>query len=399
MGRYRPFPVHRPRRAAVPAVAVLLLAALCAGTGPDRPAAASARENFDPATVQKLDAAITRIMKEAGIPGVNVGLWMPGRGTYEKSFGVADQQTGAPMKAGLATRIGSVTKTFTVTGVLQLVDQGKVGLDDPISRYVSGVPGGDAVTLRQLAEMRSGLFDYTTDQRWLAGLRADPHRTYTPRRLLDVAFRHPPNFKPGAKWQYSNTNTVLLGMLVEKVSGRPLGDYLRDHVFTPLKLGDTSLPSDSAMPEPHAHGYTDFTPKGTVADATEWNPSWAWAAGGIISDLDDMHAWAPALADGRLLSAKTQAERLRTLPIGVVPGASYGLGILDFNGWLGHNGELPGYETITAQLPAEKATMVVSVNSDMDHEGKNLSGLIGNAVTSVVTPEHLWPAPVAAPPK
>ncbi len=390
MGGCRPLRGRRVRRAGVPAAVALLLAALCAGTGP-----AAVREDFDPATVQKLDAAITKIMKQTGMPGLNVGLWMPGRGVYEKSFGIADQQTGTPMKSDLYSRIGSVTKTFTVTGVLQLVDQGKAGLDDPVSRYVSGVPGGNSVTLRQLAEMRSGLFDYTTDEKWLAGVRADPHRTYTPRQLVDVAFRHPPNFEPGAKWQYSNTNTVLLGMLIEEVSGQSLADYLREHVFAPLELNDTSLPGDSAMPDPHAHGYTDFTPKGTVADATNWNPSWAWAAGGVISDLDDLHTWAPALADGRLLTRETQAERLRTLPIEGVPGASYGLGILDFNGWLGHNGELPGYETIAARLPAEKATLVVLVNSDIDYRGKNLSGMIGNAVTSIVTPGHLWPAPVA----
>ncbi|MFJ3912705.1 serine hydrolase domain-containing protein [Streptomyces vinaceus] len=383
---------RRIRRAGAPAAVALLLAALCAGTGS---ASASVRADFDPATVRKLDAAITKVMEQTGMPGLNIGLWIPGRGVYEKSFGVADRQTGTPMKSDLYTRIGSVTKTFTVTGVLQLVDQGKVGLDDPISRYVSGVPGGDAITVRQLADMRSGLFDYTKDEKWLAGLRADPHRAYTPRQLVDVGFGHPANFEPGAKWEYSNTNTVLLGMLVEKVSGQGLADYLREHVFAPLKLNDTSLPDDGAMPDPHAHGYTDFTPKGTVADATNWNPSWAWAAGGVVSDLDDLHTWAPALADGRLLTPRTQAERLGTHPVGVVPGASYGLGILDFNGWLGHNGELPGYETIAAQLPAEKATLVVLVNSDIDHQGKNLSSLIGNAVTSIVTPDHLWPAPVA----
>ncbi|KJY44463.1 beta-lactamase [Streptomyces sp. NRRL S-444] len=394
MGRCRSLRGRRVRRAGAPAAVALLMAALCAGTGPD--ASASVRTDFDPATVQKLDAAITKIMKQTGMPGLDIGMWVPGRGVYEKSFGVADKQTGTPMKSDLYSRIGSVTKTFTVTGVLQLVDQGKVGLDDPISRYVSGVPGGDGITLRQLAEMRSGLFDYTVDEKWMAGVRADPHRAYTPRQLVDVAFRHPPNFKPGARWEYCNTNTILLGMLVEKVSGQNLDVYLRDHVFAPLKLNATSLPGNGAMPDPHAHGYTDFTPKGTVADATHWNPSWAWAAGAMISDLDDLHTWAPALADGRLLTKKTQAERLRTLPIGVIPGASYGLGILDFNGWLGHNGELPGYETIAAQLPAEKATLVVLVNSDIDYQGKNLSGLIGNAVTSIVTPDHLWPAPVGA---
>ncbi|MGW6824215.1 serine hydrolase domain-containing protein [Streptomyces sp. NPDC055005] len=395
MGRYRPSHARRSHRAAVPAVAAILLAALCTGTTPDR-AVASARQDLDPATVRKLDAAITKIMDKADVPGLNVGLWIPRRGTYEKSFGVADTRTGTPMKSDLYTRIGSITKTFTITGVLQLVDAGKVALDDPISRYVTGVPGGDEITLRQLAGMRSGLFNYTEDKAWLAQLRADPHQAYTPRGLLDIAFSHPPNFAPGTKWQYSNTNTVLLGMMIEKVSGQSLGDYLEEHVFTPLKLNDTSLPDDSAIPDPHAHGYTDFTPDDSVADATDWNPSWAWAAGGAVSDLDDLHAWAPALADGTLLTKETQAERLETRSVGV-PGASYGLGILDFNGWLGHNGELPGYESIAAQLPAEDATLVVLVNTDIDYKGMNLSSMIGNAVTSIVTPDHVWPVPPAQP--
>ncbi|MFF3016663.1 serine hydrolase domain-containing protein [Streptomyces sp. NPDC057939] len=294
--------------------------------------------------------------------------------------------------------MGSVTKTFTVTAVLQLVDRGEVGLDDPISRYVTGVPGGDTITVRQLADMRSGLFDYTRDEKFLAGLRADPHRAYTPRQVLDVAFAHPPGFAPGAKWDYSNTNTILLGLLVEKVSGQRLGDFLRDRVFAPLRLTDTSLATDGTMPDPHAHGYSDFTPDGAVADATGWDPSWGWAAGSVVSDLDDLRAWVPALADGRLLTAKTQAERLRTLPTGF-PGISYGLGILDTNGWLGHNGEIPGYESIAAQLPAENASLVVLVNSDVDHDGKNLSSIIGNTVTSIVTPEHAWPAPVPTEPE
>ncbi|MFD9379854.1 serine hydrolase domain-containing protein [Streptomyces sp. NPDC059999] len=394
MGRYRPAHVRRSTRAAIPTMAAVLLAALCAGTAPDR-AVASARQDLDPATERKLDAAITKIMDEADVPGLNVGLWIPRRGTYEKSFGVADKKTGTPMKSDLYTRIGSITKTFTITGALQLVDAGKVGLDDPISRYVAGVPG-DSITLRRLAGMRSGLFNYTEDKAWLAQLRADPHRTYTPRGLLDIAFRHPPDFAPGTKWQYSNTNTVLLGMMIEKVSGQNLGDYLKEHVFTPLKLNDTSLPDDSAVSDPHAHGYTDFTPNGSVADATNWNPSWAWAAGGVISDLDDLHTWAPALADGTLLTKETQAERLKTRSVGVA-GASYGLGILDFNGWLGHNGELPGYESIAAQLPAEDATLVVLVNTDIDYKGKSLSSMIGNAVTSIVTPDHVWPVPPAQP--
>ncbi|MFD6972788.1 serine hydrolase domain-containing protein [Streptomyces sp. NPDC059949] len=358
------------------------------------PAPGPVAQDLAPATVARLDAAITAAMKKDAIPGVIVGVWIPGRGDYVKSFGVADQESGTPMKSDLHMRIGSVTKTFTVTAVLQLVDQGRIGLDDPVSKYVDGVPGGDRITLRQLAAMRSGLYDYTSDPKFLDALRTDPQRTYTPQQLLDLAFAHPANFAPGAKWEYSNTNTVLLGLVVEKIGGQPLHTFLQQHVFGPLKLTSTSLPTTAEFPEPHAQGYTPFTPNGTVAEATTWNPSWAWAAGAAISDLDDLHSWVPALVDGRLLTPATQAQRLRTESVGV-PGVSYGLGIADVNGWLGHNGELPGYESIAAGLPQQKATLVVLVNSDVDRGG-SYSTTIGRAVTQILTPDHVWTLPSPA---
>ncbi|MFD8984950.1 serine hydrolase domain-containing protein [Streptomyces sp. NPDC059564] len=404
-------PRRRTRRAGAPAAcaAALLLALTGTGAAPaDFPAGppgglvaatAAVRSDLGPGTVRRLDAAIAAVMAKARIPGVNVGVWLPGRGEYVKAFGVADLRTGTPMKTDMYSRVGSVTKTFTVTAVLQLVDQGKAGLDDPISKYVDGVPGGEHVTVRQLAAMRSGLYNYTEDRNFLDSLRADPHRSYTPRQILGYAFAHPPNFAPDAKWQYSNTNTVLLGLLVEKVSGQPLAGYLREHVFAPLKLSATSLPSampcGSAFPEPHAHGYTTFSPHGGIADATDWNPSWGWAAGAAISDLEDLHAWVPALVGGKLLKPATQAQRLRTGPTGV-PGISYGLGIADFDGWIGHNGDLPGYETIAAGLPGGKATLVILINSDADRGG-SLSSQVAHAVTEIVTPDHVWSAPAPAP--
>ncbi|MEV7726544.1 serine hydrolase domain-containing protein [Streptomyces sp. NPDC087917] len=371
-------------------------AAAAPPAGPTTVAAAPASvpADLDPGTVRRLDTAIAAVMEKADVPGVNIGLRIPGRGEYVKAFGVADVKTGVPMKTDMYSRIGSVTKTFTVTGVLQLVDRGLVGLDDPISKYVAGVPGGEHVTVRQLAGMRSGLFNYTDDEKFLAELRADPHRAFTPREVLTYAFAHPPNFAPGAKWQYSNTNTVLLGLLVEKVSGQPLAGYLREHVAAPLKLNSTALPSGSAFPEPHAHGYTTFSPGGKVVDATDWNPSWGWAAGAMTSDLEDLGAWVPALLDGRLLKPATQAQRLCTEPTGF-PGVSYGLGIAEFNGWVGHNGDLPGYETIAVGLPATGATLVILINSDTDRGG-SLSSQVANAVTKIVTPAHVWALPPAA---
>ncbi|MET9962496.1 serine hydrolase domain-containing protein [Streptomyces sp. NPDC006326] len=390
------------RAVPVMAAASLLLTALCAGQAPA--AVSSGRAGVDPATAERLDDAITAAMKKEGIPGVGVGLWFDGGGSYERSFGTADKAAGTPMKADLYTRIGSVTKTFTVTAVLQLVDQGKLRLDDPVSKYLGGVPGGDRITIRQLAEMRSGLPNYTEDTAWLAELRADPARSWSPQQLLATAFRHPATSPPGTRWEYCNTNTVLLGLLVEKLSGQDLAAYLREHVLEPAGLDDTALPKGAEIPSPYLHGYTTFSPGGNVVDSSGWNPSWAWAAGAMTSTLDDLHTWVPALTGGklpdggRLLEPGTQAQRVRTLPTGH-PGVGYGLGIADVNGWIGHNGELPGYETIAARLPQQNAVLVVIVNSDIDKDTGSLSTLIGKTVTEIATPDHRWELPAAAQPE
>jgi D-alanyl-D-alanine carboxypeptidase len=231
------------------------------------------------------------------------------------------------MKTDFYSRIASVTKTFTVTGVLQLADQGKLGLDDPIGNYIDGVPQGDKITLRQLAQMRSGLENYANSTAFQQALVADPYRNFTPQELLGYAFAEPMPFPPGQGYEYSNTNTVLLGLVVEKLSGQTLPDYIKDHILTPLGMNHTNFPTTNAFPEPHAQGYTEATANGTEATATDWNPAWGWAAGAMISTLDDMHIWAPALATGALLSPAMQAQRLQTLSMpGQPPGETYGLG-------------------------------------------------------------------------
>jgi D-alanyl-D-alanine carboxypeptidase len=165
-----------------------------------------------------LTAAITRAMGEAAIPGAIVGVRRSHAAPYVKVFGVRDTATGQPMSTRLYMRVGSVTKTFTVTAVLPLVDQGKVGLDDPIGRYVSGVPNGNAITLRELAEMRSGLFDYLEDEDFVRPWLTEPMRHWTPRQLLAFGIGKPVLFAPGTNYKYTNTNTMLLGLVMEKVS-------------------------------------------------------------------------------------------------------------------------------------------------------------------------------------
>ncbi|MEV4939195.1 serine hydrolase domain-containing protein [Streptomyces zaomyceticus] len=342
-----------------------------------------------PELTARLDRTIEDVRKQAGIPGVVVGLWMPGKGEYVRATGVADTVTGRPMRTDGYVRIGSETKTFTVTALLKLVDDGRIGLDDPISRYVHGVPKGDRITLRQLAEMRSGLFPYTSDEDFVHDLLSDPQRSFTPREVLAYGFEHKNTFEPGARFEYSNTNLVLLGLVVEKVTGQRLQDFVRNRVLRPAHLRHTLFPEGAEFPEPHPHGYTDQTLDGTVADATDWNPSWAWAAGAMISDLHDLHRWARVVATGELLSPETQAQRLRTLPTGH-PGTSYGLGIFETNGWIGHNGSIPGYETVTVYLPSQRATLVLMINTDSEVGGQEPSTLLARAITAVATPGNVY---------
>lgn len=346
-----------------------------------------------PAVEAQLDDAIRKVMSEVSIPGVIVGYTTPD-GSYQRTFGVADKNAGTPMSPDLYMRIGSVTKTFTATGILRLVDQGKLGLDDPISKYVPDVPGGDGITLRQLGDMRSGLFNYTLDPDFQQAFFSDPNRPFTPNQLLAYAFKHPANFAPDAKFEYSNTNLILLGLVVEKVGGQPLQEFLDQQVFTPAGLTKTNLPADAAFPSPHAHGYTNQTESGAVEDSTTWNPSWAWAAGAVISDLADLQKWSKVLATGEpLLKPATQAERLMFKSVGDSPDLGYGFGVFTTHGWIGHNGSLPGYESVVIYLPQAQASLAILLNTDILHDGSEPSTFLARAITRIVSPNHVYTLP------
>lgn len=338
-----------------------------------------------------LDAAIEARVGQMGVPGAIVGLSIPGEIDYVKAVGLGDTATGIPMLFDDHTRIGSVTKTFTGTAILQLVDQGRIRLTDPISRYVDGVPSGDIITLDLLGRMRSGLPNYTDTDVFMDRLYAESPAgpdafAITPRQLLDWAFAEPMNFAPGTQYEYSNTNTVLLGMVVEKVTGLPLGDYLEQNVFGPLGLAQTSYPANGILPGPYAHGYNK-APDGQTLDVTLWNPSWADAAGKIVSTLADLKTWTAVLGRGTLLRPDTQAQRISHGST-VAPGVDYAFAIFSAQGWIGHNGDIPGYATVAMYLPERDATLVVIVNSDVPE--LHSAGQLAYDVTSIATPDHVY---------
>src|SRR6185437_9401375 len=295
--------------------------------------------------------------------------------------GVADISTGRAVPLDAEFRIGSVTKTFTATVVLQLAGEGRLSLDDTVAHWLPGVVEGNGndgsrITIRELLQMTSGLYNYGNDMPLLAsaaGFATSQFRTYTPRQLVALAMGHRPLFAPGTSASYSDTNYVLLGMIISRVTGRSWAQEVNARIIRPLGLRHTSTPGTFPLiPGPHAEGYSSFGGD-TLLNTTVLNPSAADASGSMISSTADLSRFYTALADGRLLVPAQLAEMEATIaaPGGAegIPGARYGLGLDWFplscgGGYFGHPGDLPGYSTWDAVTRDAGRTVVVSMTGD-----------------------------------
>jgi D-alanyl-D-alanine carboxypeptidase len=368
-------PVHRFRRV-VFALALLVCLLLSAWSVGSPVQAAPKHATGRPACVAKLKPLLQAKMQQLRIPGAIIFVEDPGQCSWTTAMGLGNLASREPMQVNDHMRIGSITKTLTGTVILQLVDQHKLRLDDSVSTYQPEVPNGNHITIRQLLNMSSGLFNYSEDEGFVQALLTDPYKAWAPQALVAIAFKHPPYFAPGKGFHYSNTNTVLLGMIIEQLTHLPAEQAFQRYLFGPLGLHQSFLPprSSSAIPDPHAQGYmygTDFTGKGPLLNVTDWNPSWGWTAGSAISTLHDLKIWARALATGRLLSTATQKERLTwgtCAPIWLGKPQCYGLGVIDYGGFIGHNGSLPGYQSWMGYQPQQGATIIVLVNLNVAAE-------------------------------
>jgi D-alanyl-D-alanine carboxypeptidase len=318
---------------------------------------------------KRITTAIRLGFHESSAPGAIVGVQTP-RGTLVKAIGTADVDSGAPVRASMYHRIGSVTKTFIGTLMMQLAGEGKLSLGDPISDYVAGVPNGEAITLRQLVNMTSGLSSYTESDDWLNLLYSNPSRVWHASQLLPFGYPSSPLFAPGARFNYSDSNFTLLGLVIRQVTGRSMSSVLNRRILEPLGLRHTFWPGNSpALPRPHTHGYTlQGQPPDEPGDATNWNPTYAGAAGAMVSKVRDLLVYARALATGRgLLSPRLQRKRLAAFePVSLkAPLLSYGIALLNDAGWIGHNGSVPGYTTTVYYHQATRTAVVVESNSDI----------------------------------
>lgn len=345
-----------------------------------------------------LQAAMNGIVT-AGYPGAYVN-----DSGDTAAAGVANVATGQPMRPYLTMRVGSLTKSFVAAVALQLVGEGKLSLNDTVEHWKPGLlPYGNQVTVRMLLQHTSGIPDYleSGSNPQLIPFINDPafrQRTWTPRQIVSLVSSQPSNFTPGAQAQYSDTNYIVAGMIIEAASHHTVGTEIQNRIISPLHLTHTSFPTTAkTLPAPFTHGYSFLldptlgTPiPGTLTDETEYSPSLFWATGAIISNAEDINTFYRALLSGHLLSPSLTAQMKQTVPVtdpNFPPGIGFGLGIWSWQlpcgvqVW-GHEGEIPGFNTY--------AFSTVNGNRTITMEANQLKATDPMFFTAFDTYQSLW---------
>jgi D-alanyl-D-alanine carboxypeptidase len=328
--------------------------------------------SLSPAITAQLDRVVS-LGRQAGLPGVVAAVSIDGGGAWQQASGSATTGANQPVTRATHFRIGSITKTFTGTVILQLVDQGRLSLSDTIDRWEPRVQNARRITVEMLLNMTSGLADEGgPGSDLLKEMVAHPTQPVTAQHIVDLAIAQGPHSAPGQSVYYSDTNFVILGVIAQAVTGQPIGQLITHRVIARLGLGQTSYPSGPAMPAPATTGAIVQNGRPTAVPAID--PSYFGAAGSMISTVGDLTKWAKALATGATLKPATAQARLQFRPLtafptlpgtpsGVAP-LSYGVGLANLGGLLGHNGIVPGYEADAWYLPSRKITVVVLGNGE-----------------------------------
>jgi D-alanyl-D-alanine carboxypeptidase len=371
----------------------IVVAVACSVSG-----TAEATTNLKPFDPVALQGVVEATAKELLLPGAMVLLRTP-QGDFAFGYGATELGGTTPPRADTHFRVASNTKTMTAAVIVLLVQEGRLRFDDSVSKYVEGVPNGDNITISELLKMRSGLYNYASAPELGESLDHDPIKIWTPEELLAIAFKRPPLFAPGKEFDYCNTNYVLLGLIAEKVAGEPLARVFQNRLFGPLGMKDTSLPANTSntIPEPYSHGYLYGSSSYALSDApypadlqaaakagtlkpnddTEQNPSYASAAGGVISTADDLANWMRALVGGKVLDADYQRQWIESLELQDprdLGGLKYGYGIslITFgpNSMYFHGGEMPGYNSFMGYDPINDVTLIIWTSLTISLDGQ-----------------------------
>ena len=353
------------------ALAVVLAggAALAAGSEAENPGNAEARDAV-------LDASLQALVARRGGPPGAIAVVQRGNDREVHAFGVRNVKGDLPMRADARMRQASTSKAFSGAVALSLVDRGELSLNDTVGEYLPGLPKAwHEITLRQLLNHTSGLPNFTEDPGYLRALSAHPKDAPAPRKLLSYVEDEPLNFEPGSDYRYSNSDNVTVGLMVQVATGDTYERQLREQVFGPLGLKETSLPRGVNLKPPYIHGYDNDPSERPPEDISEVIASgWVWASGGMVSTPYDFNDFVRGYVGGDLFGKNVQAQQRRLVPGGSSeppgPGKnSAGLGIFRYETrcgtvW-GHTGNYPGYTQFMAASPSGKRSVTVSVNEQL----------------------------------
>jgi D-alanyl-D-alanine carboxypeptidase len=360
------------------------------------PSAASSAETLPSATNSSVQSAIVAAVEKdrktygglTPIPGVLVGVWDGNGGSFVRAFGYADLAKKRPLTQADHFRIGSNTKTFVVSVILQLMAEKKLTLDDPVSRFALGVaiPNGDKITVRELCNMRSGLFEaYNTPE--FAQLNGVVPKNFDPRMLVAWAMKQKPYFPPGSHYNYSNTNYLLLGLIIETVAKDSLGDQIHKRLLQPFGLTQTSYPQTEDMPDPWTHGY-GLDKERNWEDVSNTVPvAFMGAAGEMISDMADIRRWVKLYATGKTSGSTTFQPASECKQF--LGNTSFGLGMTCSAGWYGYTGGLPGYNTADYYNPSTNTTIVAWVNYQAEQPPETVASVFVRDIARIVTPANI----------
>ena len=360
------------------------------------PAAAHSAVKAAPSTSSSVQSAIvTAVEKDrkkyggrTPIPGVLIGVWNGNGPGFVRAFGYADLAKKRPLTPADHFRIGSNTKTFVVSVILQLAAEKKLRLDDPVSRFPVGVkiPNGDKITVRELCDMRSGLFEaFNTPQ--FAQLNMTVPKNFSPRMLVAWAVKQKPYFPPGKRYNYSNTNYVLLGLIIESITKDSVGNQIRKRLLRPFGLTQTSYPNTEAMPDPWTHGY-GLDKQRKWEDVSNTIPvAFMGSAGEMISDMADMKRWIKLYATAKTGGPSTYRPSTECKPF--LGNTSFGLGMTCSAGWYGYTGGLPGYNTADYYNPATGTTIVAWVNYQSESPPETVASVIVRDIARIITPGNI----------
>jgi CubicO group peptidase (beta-lactamase class C family) len=327
----------------------------------------------------RIDSVVAEEMRTRGAPSVSLAVVKDGRIAFTNAYGSA--RLDPPLRAVPLMRysIGSVSKQFTATAILMLAEQGKLSLDDKVSRFLPGLTRAGEVTIRQLLSMTSGYQDY-----WPQDYVMPPMlKPVTAQAIVDEWARKPLDFEPGTKWQYSNTNYVIAGMIVEKASGMPLVDFLRQRIFTPLGLKSVAITDDGPLGPEDPERYERFG-VGPLRVAPKEGAGWMYAAGELAMNSLDLARWDISVIDQSLMKPASYREQQRTMLLADGRPTNYGLGVSvgSFQGHrlISHNGEVSGFSTQNNIYPDDRMAIVVFANLF----STDIQGVIGNRVADLL---------------